>query len=219
MPEANSSCGVRSASAHTTTVSARSSDSVPSATRRSRAPATRPSETRSRVTRVPVIRVKAGSPPVAIGGKIVPGAVRGSGPDVVGVTAMGIGCGRRSSGPTPSKRRPSTSRTSRPTSLGPIAEGVTARSSCAVARSAAQRSGSPKSNTSCPAGHGVAAVQCTPMPPAFQASAVAGMASASWPKASAWNMPGVRSVRRSATLRTTSAPVYMPWTPVVTRSL
>lgn len=103
--------------------------------------------------------------------------------------------------------------------VGPIAAGVTASIRWAVARSAAQRAGSPKSNTSCPAGHGVAAVQCTPMPPAFHASAVAGIASASSPKASAWNMPGWRSVRLSATSRTASAPVYMPWMPLPACSL
>lgn len=103
MPEANSSCGVRRASAHTTTVSARSSDSAPSATRRSRAPATRPSDdTMSEVASVPVTRVNSGSPPAASAGKIVPGAVRGSGPEAVAVTAMGMGCGRRSCGPAPS---------------------------------------------------------------------------------------------------------------------
>mgnify|MGYP007121974289 CR=1 FL=1 len=52
--------------------------------------------------RGPVTSRNAGSPPLAIGGKIVAGAVRGMGPDAVAVTAMGIGCGRRSSGPTPS---------------------------------------------------------------------------------------------------------------------
>jgi len=40
-----------------------------------------------------------------------------------------------------------------------------------------QPTGSPKSNASFSAGDGVAAVQCTPMPPAFQASAAAGIAS------------------------------------------
>lgn len=71
---------------------------MPSATRRSRAPVVRPSEMSNRVARVPVSSVNAGSSSAAIAGKIVPGAVRGMGPESVGVTAMGIGCGRRSAG-------------------------------------------------------------------------------------------------------------------------
>ncbi|WKK72917.1 hypothetical protein Q0F99_08610 [Rathayibacter oskolensis] len=93
MPDAKSSCGVRTTSAQTIVARASMSYSRPVAISRTRAPTARPSSWRTATASVPARSSNASSPPLEIGGNTRFGPVRRSGPVGLPATAIGIGWG------------------------------------------------------------------------------------------------------------------------------